>query len=302
MVVLALLIVGSIFAISSRNNAPKSTIPTTVVSYDSLQLNRLVVDTKDGEPYELILENGTWKLQVGEKLVAIESEGLESALVSIKSAKPKRVVSRKEENWPTYEVDEESCTKLMFYNGSEALAGVCIGKLDFNQQKRSMTTFIRQYDANDVYIVDGPITFDWNKQANDWRNKQLVSVNAGDIQKVVVSGISNFSLVKSEELGWSTQGIDLDSAGIEQYISAIANVTSSEFNDEVEVAEAGSPSLTLEIYTDTENVTVSMHSTAKGEVLQSTSNPGSMFSPGELMSKLLPAPSVAPAEGIEVVE
>jgi len=298
---LALLIVGSIFAITSRNNAPKSTIPATVVSYDSLQLNRLVVDTKDGEPYELKLDNGVWKLLAGEKLVSIESEGLESALSSIKAAKPKRVVSRKEENWPNYEVDDSSCTKLMFYNGSEALAGVCIGKLDFNQQKRSMTTFIRQYDANDVYIVDGPITFDWNKKANDWRNKQLVSVNVGDIQKVVVSGINNFSLVKSEELGWSTQGIDLDSAGIEKYISGIANITSSDFNDEVEAAEAGSPSLTLEIYTDTENVTLSMHSTAKGEVLQSTSNPGSMFSPGELLNKLLPATSAEPAEAMEVI-
>lgn len=299
-VILAVLVAASIYAIMSKNNTPKSTIPQHVVAYDSSQLNRLVVDTKDGEPYELVLENGSWKLSLGAKTVGIEAEALESAIATITKARPIRVVSRKEENWPNYEVNEEGATKLMFYNGDEVLAGAMIGKLDFNQQKRSMHTFIRKYDANDVYMVEGPITFDWNKQANDWRNKQLIAVNTDDIKKIDISGKSSFSLLKMEDKSWVTQGIDLDSASVEKYVAGMANITSAEFNDDISLADAGGPQLTIEVYTDTDNITITWHNVGGTDVMQSSSNTGSLFNVSpELVAKLIPmasapAPDVAP--------
>lgn len=295
--ILAVLAAATIYVMVSKEQSPKSTLPEYVLTYDSSQVNRLVVAPKEGDAYELKLDNGSWKLALGAKLVAIESEALQSAISTISKAKPKRVVSRKEENWPNYEVNEEAATVLKLYRDEEVLAGVVVGKFDFNQQKRSMHTFVRPYDANDVYMVEGAIAFDWNKQASDWRNKKLISVNTGDIQKIDVQGQNSFGLIKSEEQGWMVQGIDLDSAGIEKYLGGISNITSPDFNDDVEASQLGTPQLTVEVYTDTENVTFSWYSAGGVDVVQSSANPGSLFniSP-ELAAKLIPVPSTAPAE------
>ena len=294
-VILVILVAAAVYAIFSRSNAPTSTIPDKLVVYDSLELNRLMITPKEGGSYELKKEGGDWKLVVNNKLVAIQSATLESALASLNEAKPKRVITRKQENWTKYELAEgEISSTVLLYNGDEQLAGVHIGKFDFNQQNRSMSTYTRRVDEDEVYLIDGPLAFSWNKPSSDWRDKNLISVNFGDITKVVsTTALANFSITKNELGAWSQQGLELDSSALVDYLRGVASISSSNFNDEADIATSASPDGTFEIHTDAKTIILSIYDVFGSQIVNSSDNPGSKFALDEaILEKILPQPQV----------
>lgn len=297
--ILVVLVAVAAYAIFSKSNAPTSTIPDKLVAFDSSALNRIVITPKEGETYELKKDGENWKLDVHGKLVAIQEATLESSLSSIREAEPKRVITRKQENWTKYELDEGEATEVVFYQDDKELDGVLIGKFDFNQQNRSMSTYARLIGEDEVYLIDGPLAFGWNKASADWRDNKLVSANYGDITKVVSTGSQAFSINKSDLGGWMQQGIDLDSTALQNYIKSLGNITSSSFNDEVAASEMNSPDATLEIYTDTETIILSIFNSAGTPVIQSSANPGSYFNMDQaLAGKVYPKATVEAPEAL----
>ena len=278
LVLLIALVAIVAMAVWSKDSAPKSTLPARVVEVDSSAIDRLVIKPVDGEAYELIRTLGKWKLKLTDgRLVAVESKALNNSFSSLLNVAPKRIVTRKEEKWESYELTEQLATKVSFYKGSELAGGLLIGKIDFNQQTNTMSNFVRREGENEVFVCDAPLTFDWKKKPSDWRNKSLTKSSISSIAKVTASGAMNFSLVKDDLSGWSTQGIEMDSTQIMSYVTGLANLTTKEFADNVLPNQLENPMQTLEIYTELEDITLSVYSLQDRQLIHSSANAENVF-------------------------
>lgn len=277
-VLLVALVAVIAIVVMSRDNAPTSTLPARVVEVDSSAIDRLVIKPTDHDAYELVRKSGIWKLKLGDgRLVPVENKSLNNSFSSLLNVEPKRIVTRKEEKWASYEVTDSTAAKVLFYKGEELAGGVLIGKIDFNQQTNAISNFVRREGENDVFVCDAPLTFDWNKKSADWRNKTLMQSSIASISKVSAIGGMNFTLVKDDLSGWTTQGIEADSAQIMTYISGIANLTSNEFADDVLPSELSNPIQSLEIYTELEDVTLSIYNVGNRQLIHSSVNAQNVF-------------------------
>lgn len=276
--ILVVLLVGVVvFIMLNDQKKPKSTLPQLILSVDSNALDRISVNPAMSAPYELVKKDGKWKLKLdNQQLVDIEESTLEAAITKVSNTKPKRVITRKEENWSAYEVDELKGIKVSFYGGTESLGDLVIGKFDFNQQQRTMSNYVRLADKHDVYLIEDPLSFDWNKEPTGWRNKKVVSLSANNISKLVVSGETNVSLVKEGDT-WKSLAEPMDSVAIQQLMGQFTNVTSDLFIDDLDVSQLISPNTVIELYATGENVTISIYHVDGRDVLHSTANPSSLF-------------------------
>ncbi|MFY0673779.1 MAG: DUF4340 domain-containing protein [Bacteroidia bacterium] len=273
-----------------KADGPKSTLPQNLAQVDSAAVTRMVVNPKNDGPYELLRKNGIWKLKLENgKEVTCESKLVNNSFAGLFNSKPSQIVSRKQEKWNAYEVSDSAAIKISLYNGENELGGLFIGKFDFNQQTSSMSNYLRIAGSNDILKCDKPLSFDWNKSSNDWRNKTILSIQSSTVSKVSGSGQANFSLVKDDLTGWTSEGILMDSTAITNFLNDISNLNAKDFDDNMSVSDLGSPVQTIEVYTELEDITISLYETPAGPRVHSTTNAQNVFVADSLMiGKLIP--------------
>ena len=288
-VVALILVVAVVFIVLNDKRKPTSTLPQLLISIDSTILDRVTIARGASEPYDLIKDQGQWKLRLeNQKLVAIAEPSLLAAIKKMGKTKPKRVITRKEEKWKTYEVGDEKGIKVTLFGGGQELGAVVIGKFDFNQQTRSMSNYVRVANRDDVYLIEDPLSFDWNKEPSGWRNKNIVSMSKSDLSKLVISGDVNLLLLKEAGTWICTEG-GMDSLEIDQFLDQFSNITSDKFADDVEIDQLASPSSIIELYSDQKNVTLSVFDFNGRALLSSSENPAVLFLMDQpLKEKLFP--------------
>jgi hypothetical protein len=273
-----------------KGDGPKSTLPQSVVQVDTAEVNRLVVNPKQGDAYELVRTNGIWKLKLANgKEVACQSKLVNNAFNGLIETKPSQIVSRKPEKWNAYEVSDSAGILVSFYNGETELGGVYIGKFDFNQQTSSMSNYVRAAGSDDVLKCEKPLSFDWNKTSSDWRDKTILSTQSSSISKVSGAGQANFSMVRDDIAGWTMEGVMMDSTAIANFLNGISNLNTKSFDDNIKVSDLGNPVQTLEVYTELEDITLSLYETPSGPRVHSTANAQNVFVADSVMiGKLIP--------------
>lgn len=295
---MAVLAAGVVFIMLNDQKKPKSTLPSTVLALDTVTLDRISIQTGGkNEPYELVREGSDWKLKLSNgKLVDIQQNTLISAIQKVATTKPKRVITRKEEKWSQYDVNDEKGIQVNFFSGSDVLGGVVIGRFDFNQQTRSMTNYVRLADKNDVYLIKDPLSFDWNKEPAGWRNGSIASINQNNLSKVIITGEMDITLTKGGT-SWSSTDPNMDSLEIDRYLGSFSNITSKNYFDDVEIGSLGAPKTIVELHGNDGVVTLTTHVVGDKEVLRSSVNPTSVFVLDEpIRAKIFPDFSEEPGD------
>ncbi|MCB0735883.1 MAG: DUF4340 domain-containing protein [Bacteroidetes bacterium] len=250
LVILVLLVAGAAIKFLSDSGETKSTLPDYLVEVDTNGVTKLTFQPKGKTPYNLVRNDGKWKLELANgKLVPIVSSRLTSVLMAINSMKPKKKVTDKPEKWSKYEVDDTTGTKVLAYAGEEEVASLVVGKiniLQMPQQQQGMQqmqmggqqpkfgTYIRLGGGNEVYEIDGALTWDVSKAASDWRNTDIIKFSQYQLSKLETRGPISLTLEKDTTNNWNANGADLDSAQMANYISGIMGISSKEFNDAIE--------------------------------------------------------------------
>ena len=114
------------------------------------------------------------------------------------------------------------------------IADVLIGKFSFQQNPQKITTYVRLYDEDDVYAVEGFLAMTFNRNTNDLRNKTLVGVPVTNITRLTFAypSDSSFTLVK-EKYGWKINGQAVDSTRVSNYINSLSYTNGNEFVEDV---------------------------------------------------------------------
>ena len=106
---------------------------TELVEIDTAKVSKLVIEAK-GESLELIKENNTWKVSIGNgKYAEAQKSNVKSTLNSLLTIKPSRIVAKDSEKWKDYQVDSAG-TRVQVFEGSKNTLDLVIGRFGFNQQ------------------------------------------------------------------------------------------------------------------------------------------------------------------------
>lgn len=257
-VVLVLVYFGiQLFKGKSRSKSFKSEL----VEIDTAKVTRMLIDAK-GKSLELIKENNSWKVSIGEgKYVEAQKSNVKSTLNSLLGIKPSRIAAKDPQKWKDYQVDSAG-TRVQVFEGTKNTLDLVIGRFGFNQQAmqqqqqmmmggrgmQQFFTYVRLNKEDEVYVADNFMGMSLNSEANDFRNKQLLSLTTDSIAEIQFNypADSGFVLTKVDSL-WSIFGNQTDSASTASYLSDIRYVTNSNFVDDVPASALVSPTVSLNI-------------------------------------------------------
>ena len=246
---LILFVLLAIYGANKFFNKPATkSFKEELVRLDTAKIDKIILSNPQGSGAEITLERkeNLWTATQGQLTVTATKAAVESTLTQAAYIKANRLVSRSKENWEQYEVDETNGAVVKLYGKGKELASFVAGRINFNQQSRSATSYIRLYDDEDTYATEGFLSMAFKQDFNSFRNRTVTSLNKEDITQLILSGDKNMTLSKSGTQ-WSDQdGALIDSTNMAAYLSGITNVNGTTFKDDFN-SNSTNPNVTLQI-------------------------------------------------------
>ena len=235
-----LMILGGIVAVVKMNASLNSerTFRDVLVEIDSSKVSEILIIPKQNEgpkpEVKLYKDDLTWRVDLPTgKTVIVGNDQINSMIEQIEAIKPKRLASKKEEKWTDYEVSDETGTRVKVKEGGETTLDIFIGKFSFQQQAQSITTYVRLAEDVETYAVDGFLSATFNRDANSFRDKQIVKDDWKNWSRVscISPATGMWELAKDQSGNWALNGVPADSTKVTQSLPQMANLFGSEFVD-----------------------------------------------------------------------
>ena len=235
-IIFAILLVAVILIFTTESTKKERSFKKDLVSVDTSAITSLSIfpKSKPGQEVKLLKNNNVWSVFAENgKSYTIPNFKMQSLFGELTKIKPKRVAARSKAKWSEYEVDSAATRVVVNENGNEVL-NLIIGKFAF-QQPRSMSTFVRLMNENDVYEVDGFLEMTFNKDAKSLRDETVVKSDKNKWNKITLTSnvFESYELVKVDN-AWLIDGIATDSAKTTNVLSALSRLTNSDYLDNIE--------------------------------------------------------------------
>ncbi len=286
---LALVVITRIIDHSNGTNTLKSML----FDINTNDITSVVIYPKmlNGDKIELKKEGDHWQVLNNGNSYNGDEAAITRLIDQVNQLKPLRLAARKSDQWEKYELTDSLSSEVKLMNGSDELASLFIGKFSYRQAKKNpammqqnpyyqqprgtMTTYVRTGNEDEVYAVEGFLGSIINRDANAFRNKQLVKVNKTNLNKITFNypADSSFTMVLNEDK-WMSDGLTLDSASVAQYLNKIQNLKASGFTDKAEENYTHS----IQIQDNQMNITeVKAYVNDEDAIMVSNQNEGTIF-------------------------
>lgn len=207
-----------------------------LVELDTSTVTRIVLTPKAEEHEEVILlrEDQGWSATRGSMSAGVPADKVETLLAGLTGIRAERVVTKAQDQWSQYEVDEQG-SGVVVYAGDKVVADFVVGTFKFDQVQRSASSYVRLGSKDAVYVVDGFLSMQFNRGFNSFRNNAILSLQKDDLRQISLTYADGqvASIAKDDVDGrWYFAGMEaVDSTLMSQYLNGLTNVTSSEFYD-----------------------------------------------------------------------
>ena len=277
-VVLLLILLGKQFLGSDGNRNFREIL----VELDTASVTKVEVMARanDFDPVEFVKTGSQWEVTNGNVKDEADKGSLRGALASLSKITPKRLVAKSEDKWAQYEVNDSLGTRVKAFSGDKLLADLVIGKFNFQQTNRSMSTFVRLTEEDEVYAVEGFLSSTFNREFSGFRDKTFLKTDKENLVTLTFDypGDSSFVLSKPADQ-WQLNGLAADSAAVQNYLNGIRTITPGKFMDEFS-ADGKIPMYRLTL--DGNNMSViiiTAYQEADDLVLSSSLNENAYFTP-----------------------
>lgn len=240
--IIILVILGAIYYISTLTGNKERSFREVLVSVDTANVTDIAIHTKDNTEITLSRTgNSQWDVSGNGKTYPADKSMVKNILGQYTKMEPKRVAATSEAKWDQYEVSDTTGTRVTLKDNGDKLAEVYIGKFSYSQppqtggqqqyqqQRGTMTSYVRLADENKVYAVDGFLKMAYQNDVNAFRNKSLVKVDKNDISKIDFTYPDRKISLTKEDGKWLMNGVPADSAKTVKYLNKIYRLTSSNF-------------------------------------------------------------------------
>ena len=205
-----------------------------ILSIDTTQVTKLIVDPANDDPSFTLERTGSgWGLTKDGKTYGATATSVNSLMGNLIDVKAERVVSKNPDRHRDYSVDDTTGTRIEVIGGSKKLADVVVGRFNFNQATRSGISYIRLQDQPAVYSVDGFLSMSLSQGADNYRNKQITSLNSEDITRITLEATDAQKSYQLSGAEWQDESGDpIDSAKMVTYLNNIKSVMGITFADD----------------------------------------------------------------------
>ena len=231
-----------IYGLSKLFSGKKETsFKTELIQLDSASVSKIEIFPKGGGAFVLQKEGEDWFATKDGLSVKAMPSTVGSLLTGLKEVKTKQIAAKNKDKWESYEVDDANATKIKVSSGDKALESFYVGRLSFNQQARTATSYLRLEGEDEVYAVDGFQGMTFNRSFEDFRNKQL-SITTPEVLFTNVAinyGDRTLDLLRTPE-GWKSGDLLMDSMKVENYLNQFRNLSGETFADDFDAAISSS--------------------------------------------------------------
>ncbi|PID59872.1 MAG: hypothetical protein CR986_04850 [Ignavibacteriae bacterium] len=286
-IIFVILLIAVILVFTTESTKNEKSFKTKIVKIDTSKISSFSIFPKSqkGTEIKFLKSDGVWKVSKnGNESFTVPQNKINDLFLQLLKIKPKRLAARSKSKWKDYQVDDSSSTRVVINeNGSEVL-DLIIGKFAF-QQPRSMSTFVRLNNENDVYEVDGFLEMFFNKDLNSFRNEIVINSNLNSWNKLSYSlnEKDNFELIKVDNK-WLINGVKTDSAKTQKLLSGLSNLRSTDF---IDAENFTTPLDELKITTENNGeIKISVYQNNGIKIIHSSQNPESCFVTDKLYEKI----------------
>ena len=200
------------------------------------------------------LERG-WQVEHRDQVFDADRPVIYNLLSELMMMKPERVAANDETRWEEFEVSDSTGVRVKVYENRKITADVIIGKFSYQQpsnpymqRQGKMTTYVRLTAEPEVYAVNGFLSMTFNRDVNSFRNKDLVKADKYSWTQLtfMYPADSSFILTKQNDK-WMINGLLADSTETNNYLNALARVSSPDFVNDSLLTEIISPMFSLTI-------------------------------------------------------
>jgi len=276
-IVLLVLVVVFIFLDSDRN---ERSFREVLVDIDTSTVTKLVIysQASNFEPVNINKQNNEWFVELANgKSAHVTNQKIEQSFNELTAIKPKRLAARGQDNWNSFKVDSTG-TRVQVFEGGNLTLDIVLGRFNYQQQPRSVSTYVRLYNDNDVYEVDGFLALTFNQNADAFRDGTIVSgdFNTWNNLKFDYPADSSFTLKKINGK-WFLDEVETDSVKTARYLSTLSKLSRSNFADETDIEPNQNPTYKLTIADVNLEFTKISAFVDTNYVITSTQNPDTKF-------------------------
>jgi len=268
-----------------------NTLVVNIVNIDTSKVTKLLlypVSEKRNE-IKFFKDGKDWKVNKGKITTEPEANTVQNLLAMLVETKTQRLASREKSKWGEYNLTDTTATQVKVYEGSKLSLDLLIGKFSYQQSDNPYakmhggggtgTTYVRLADADEVYAIDGFLSFSLNRQFNTFRNQVLARFDKPSVNKITFRypGDSSFMVTLADKQ-WMIGSQKADSAKVAGYLNSLAYKNASSFDDNFVPSLNPQCQVTIE-GKDIKTVTIDAYIRDKNDyILNSNQNSKSWFS------------------------
>jgi hypothetical protein len=270
-----------------------------VVETDTAKVNRIeIFSGKLNDKVTLNKVNQQWMLNLENDQVPADDQLIDELLSQLYQLKPKRIAGTQKQSWAGFELTDSLATRVVLKSDKKTLTDLLVGKFTYSQgqtanpyqqQNMIITSYVRPYNEDIVYAVDGFLSMMVNRGNDTFRKRNLISGNPEQWLRLSYN-LSNgeaYSLQKTDGK-WYIQQQLADSATVHSYLNRISRLSGQSFaNKTYETSDLViNSSLTIETENNTSiEVKAGLNSLGE-EVYISSQNQGNAFNDSTLSQQL----------------
>jgi len=288
---LILVILVAVFLVAKflKTGKTEKSFKTELVQLDTSKITTILLYPKadDLEEIRFVLNGNNWTVSKDGVISDVGDNAVEGLLAQLIQVKPKRLAARSKERWEEYQLTDSLATRIrVIEKGNNETLDLMIGKFTYQQSNDPYggrgnvigTTYVRLWDEEEIYAVDGFLSMSVNREFNSWRNQVITNTRKEDVTKLIFSypADTGFIALKNDSI-WMANGEVADSLKIDQFLSSLSYKNSSEFKDDFIPSLNPDFQLTIE-GNNFSPVSIQVFSIADDQyVINSSLNPGSYF-------------------------
>ncbi len=233
LIFVVLLAIVAIFIIYDSSHGERS-FRSALVNVDTAKVTSINIYPKATHHKEVHLykEGNYWKVKLADgKDVVVPQPKINQILEQLVRFQSIGVAAQSKDKWAEFQVDT-SGTRIEVYQGGDNIADITIGKFTYHRPN-TMMTYVKVGGDDNVYEVLGFMNFEFNHDANYFRDSRVIHDNNNSWSKLsfYYPGDSSFVLTKIKK-HWEIKGREVDSAITANYLNTISNITDPYFIDD----------------------------------------------------------------------
>lgn len=273
------------------NSRGINTLKSVLFNINSNEVTSLIIQPRmlNGEKLELRKDGDDWRLIYEGKNYRADNKQVTDLINQLNGLKPLRLASRDKDHWKKYELTDSLSSMVSMMGTDGELARLYIGKFSYRQAKQqpmmqqnpyyqrprgTMTTYVRSGNDDEIYAVEGFLASTVNRDADAFRDKLMLQTSKSGIQKISFDypADSSFVMVKSEDT-WMIDGLALDSASVDSYLSGLSRLNGTAYTDDQPTAFSHK----VKIQSGTQTIELNATLDEEEAIITSTQNPGTIF-------------------------